>query len=166
MFLQDSAAVSGPLHTDPIVIQAVTSYLITNGIELLKKSRLPWISQHSVGLNKTLSVAAAALASLGITFGYTGDLFAGGTISFAFPGLSTMLSLGINGTFGLMLQEMFYQKAVREPKPEALTLTGTVLAPSGRPVGEIALAGVAAEAGSQAARVAAGEILPDAEKKP
>jgi len=149
---------SASQHTDPIVLQMVVSWLVANSIELLKKSRLAWIGQHSVVLNKALSASAAAATSVGITFGFTGDIFAGGSISIAFPGLTTMLTLAINGIFGMMLQEVMYQKAVRDPKPEAVTMAGTVTAPSGRPVGHVEMVGVSAEAGSEAARAAASVI--------
>lgn len=149
------------MYTDPGA-NLVAAIVSARAIEFLKKSSLPWISEHSVGLNKGIALFLSGASSVGISFQMTGDLFNGGSITMDFQSLSTMFSaaatIGVNWIMSMGIQEFYYQKAVRDPKPEAVTMAGTVSTPAGKPVAHVEMTGISAEAGSEAAKSAASTI--------
>ena len=83
--------------------------LIAYGIQLLKHSRLPWISNSTVALNRVVSLVAAIIIGLGITV--TGDGDHGWTIQV--PMLTVLLQGIWESGKQFLMNQMIYDGAIR-----------------------------------------------------
>lgn len=72
-----------------ITAHLTTGAMIVYGIQFLKtQGWCPWVAEHTVAVNRVLSVGGAVIAVMGITFSY--DPAVGGTIQI--PALATLLT--------------------------------------------------------------------------
>ena len=82
---------------------------IAYGIQLLKHSRLPWISNQTVVLNRVVSVLSAVIVGLGITV--TGDGDHGWTAHI--PMVSVLLQGSWESVKQFLVNQLLYDGAIR-----------------------------------------------------
>lgn len=76
-------------------------------LQWLKRSKMiPWIGDHTVGLNVTLASFFAFLTSLGLTIKFDGSLVEGGQIVITYSAIGSMLTHWGSQMFH---QEILYQ---------------------------------------------------------
>ncbi len=142
------------LTSETMMKQVVIAAFATKTIELLKRSkRFDFLGQHTVALNRALSILISIATSAGFTYGMTGSWEHGAVITFGVPPLQQAIEafgeFFWHGAFQFVSQESIYQGLVRPPKADALTATGTLTTPgSSKPIGEVLLTGVTVQAGS------------------
>lgn len=83
--------------------------------------KLSWISQHTKGLNRTISACVAICAAAGITYQMVGSWEAGSVITITVPPLQKVLTAIGNTLMSMgsqyLLQEGYYKMVVK-PKTE------------------------------------------------
>lgn len=138
---------SALMPTDPLIQQVAIAAFASKLIELLKNTRyFPFLAQHTVTANRTLSVIVSLAASAGIVVGWNGSLEQGGVLTIAVPSGAALFDFACHAVFQFCAQETVYQGIVRQTKPEAFRGTGTV-----SPAGQVQVTGISAEVGSDAA---------------
>jgi len=146
------------MQSDAMMEQVVVAAIATKTIEFLKNWKsFSFLSQHTVGWNRLLSVLISLAAGAGFTVAWTGDPEKGMQIVLGIPPLSAVVQFIVHAGFQFVSQEGIYQGMVKPPKADALIASGEVTNLAGRAVGTVEIKGVTAEAGSDAARAAAGE---------
>lgn len=83
-------------------------------IELLKRTPVPWFTEHSGLLNRVASLLIAAATAIGLTLNLHGSLVAGGALTITFPSLAAMLQTGIHFLAQVGMQEGLYQTTVKK----------------------------------------------------
>jgi len=94
---------------DDVMTHVTLGAAIAYGIQALKHSRLPWISNQTVALNRVVSLVAAIVIGLGITV--TGDGDHGWTIQV--PMLSVLAQGVWESGKQFLMNQVIYDGAVR-----------------------------------------------------
>ena len=83
-------------------------------IEVFKWLRfIPWVNRNSDRLNRILSVIIAVGYTAGFHFAVSGSFSTGGSITFTFPALKTLLDVLVDSAGSYGLQEIVYRHAMK-----------------------------------------------------
>jgi hypothetical protein len=113
--------------------QVGISFIVVWMIEHLKQwTKIPWITQHTDQLNRTLAVVVAFLSSVGFSVSISGSIWTGGHVAMDFPSLEVLLKsliqLVVMFATQTGVQEGFYRLVIKKPTPVL------VAAPASAPV--------------------------------
>lgn len=115
---------------DPLAHQIGFAFLIAHGLEWLKRLKwFPLITEDTASLNRWISMLAAAVTSVGVTFATDATWASGGTITIHIPSGSVLIEALARFAGQAGLQEMIYSKAIQKPEPSVVVVPAVELKP-------------------------------------
>ncbi len=101
----------------PAVI-AMGSFVLTKALEYVKQSKyVPWISEHTTGINRLIVILYSIATSLGISAVWTTEYSSesGGALTLHLPGVAE----AVNGAWAWWTAELNYKQFVQRPAEKA-----------------------------------------------